>query len=398
MKRSDDDDDDVDTEYGDGRRKREPILMLHGRTWSSVPVYHLLGGKSEGAESTVRRRNEEEEDDDDDEEEEGKKEREERPRRENTNQRRRRRRSSESRSLMERLYDAGLEPYCMDFRGFGGTPPDRTGRVTPDVCVRDVEAVLSFVAERHRAKAAAARAGAEEGGGGGRRGDDEDEDLLPSLLGWSQGALVAQLTAQKQQRNADASSASASPPLLSKLILYGSIYDPSIVYPRPPLYPKPLPLSSSYSSSPADNDDDDSVVVLNDYEGAVEDFTIEGSISSNDVRSFAESSLIVDPEKAEWTSLHQFNECDPSRLRSVPALLIGGDSDPYAPVRVQSEMFRGLADGIGGGGGNDGDGKVGADRSWTVLSGCDHAVHLLEENGGGDRFVRAVKNFLSNSD
>lgn len=24
--------------------KRPPILLLHGRTWSSIPVYHLLGG------------------------------------------------------------------------------------------------------------------------------------------------------------------------------------------------------------------------------------------------------------------------------------------------------------------------------------------------------------------
>ena len=171
-----------------------------------------------------------------------------------------------------------------------------------------------------------------------------DDDLLPSILGWSQGALVVYLMAQKQQRNADASSASASFPLFSKLILYGSIYDPSIVYPCPPLYPNPSP-----SSSANDDDNDDSVVVLNDYEGAVEDFTIEGLISSNNVHSFAKSSLIFDPKKAKWTSLHQFNECDPSRLRLVPTLLIEGDWYPYAPVGVQSEMFRGLANGIGGG-------------------------------------------------
>jgi len=47
---------------------------------------------------------------------------------------------------------------------------------------------------------------------------------LPALLGWSQGALVAQLVAQK------------SPHLLSKLVLYGSIYDPLVRHPRRPLY------------------------------------------------------------------------------------------------------------------------------------------------------------------
>ena len=54
-------------------------------------------------------------------------------------------------------------------------------------------------------------------------------------------------------------------------------------------------------SFPADDDNnDDSVVVLNDYKGSVEDFTIEGSILSNVVRSFAESSFIFDPKKAKW--------------------------------------------------------------------------------------------------
>ena len=162
-------------------------------------------------------------------------------------------------------------------------------------------------------------------------------------------------------------------------------------------------ISPSYSlpepppSSPANDDDnDDCVVVFNNYKGAVEEFTIEGLISSNNVRSFAKSSLIVDPKKAKWTSLHQFNECDLNLMRFVPTLLIWGDLDPYAPVRVQSKMFQRLADGRGGK--NDRDGKFGAYCTWTVLLVYDHAVHLLDENGGGDRFVRAVKNFLSASD
>ena len=46
----------------------------------------------------------------------------------------------------------------------------------------------------------------------------------PALLGWSQGALVAQMVAQKTNN------------LISKLVLYGSIYDPLICYPREPLY------------------------------------------------------------------------------------------------------------------------------------------------------------------
>ena len=64
MKHDDDEYEETKYEkYGDRRRKREPVLMLHGRTWSSVLVYHLLGGKSEGAGSSIRSRKEEEKDD-----------------------------------------------------------------------------------------------------------------------------------------------------------------------------------------------------------------------------------------------------------------------------------------------------------------------------------------------
>ncbi len=48
----------------------KPILLLHGRTWSSVPVYHLLGGPAHHASG------------------------------------------EESRSLMEALLSKGLQPYC----------------------------------------------------------------------------------------------------------------------------------------------------------------------------------------------------------------------------------------------------------------------------------------------
>ena len=83
----------------DDKSNRKPILMLHGRTWSSVPVYHLLGGPKHAAQKIEGR---------------------------------------ESRSLMEAFYDVGLQPYAMDFRGFGGTPRDASGWVEPNRCVADV--------------------------------------------------------------------------------------------------------------------------------------------------------------------------------------------------------------------------------------------------------------------
>uniref|UniRef100_A0A7S3PU83 AB hydrolase-1 domain-containing protein n=1 Tax=Chaetoceros debilis TaxID=122233 RepID=A0A7S3PU83_9STRA len=266
-------------------KSRRPILMLHGRTWSSVPVYHLQGG------------------------------------------------GNHSRSLMEAMYDAGLQPYAMDFRGFGGTPMDHTKTVVPNRCVEDVEAVLKFVTERH----------------GGS---------LPTLLGWSQGALVAHLLGQKSYTNA----------IISKLILYGSIFNPMVTYPRMPLYVNGTDADNGFSRQ------------QNTFNAAIEDFTVEGSIPPNAAVEFAESALLADPFKAEWSYLCQFNNCDPARIH-VPTLVVAGDQDPYAPLMVQSELFTNL------GRGND--------RTWSVIADADHAAHLLDS--GKERFLNIVTSFIENS-
>ena len=80
---------------------RRPILLLHGRTWSSVPVYHL-----------------------------------------------------KNRSIMECFHGLGMEPYAVDFRGFGGTPKDITGTLINQKLVfmflNDVTNGLLFYSCMHR--------------------------------------------------------------------------------------------------------------------------------------------------------------------------------------------------------------------------------------------------------
>ena len=188
---------------------------------------------------------------------------------------------------------------------------------------------------------------------------------MPVVLGWSQGALIAQLVAQK------------SPSLLSKLVLYGSIYDPLVRYPRAPLY-----ASSSFSQQ---LDAQEHVVVAvknervkNSYDGAIEDFTIEGTIPPDPAKLFAHAALLCDPYKVQWTSLHEFNNVDPARVH-VPTLVVAGDQDPYCPLRAQQELFCNLG--------------RGADRCWSIMSGADHAIHLLD---GRERFVQIVKSFVEN--
>ncbi|KAL7578867.1 hypothetical protein ACA910_006844 [Epithemia clementina (nom. ined.)] len=287
---------------------------------------------------------------------------------------------------MEALYEHGLQPYAMDFRGFGGTHPDATGYVEPLLCVTDMESVMQWIAQRHAAAAddeddeddhheAASTAG-------GSRSSEPSSSPLPrtgqvNLLGWSQGALVAQLGAQKlawaagltasSTGNTTASTFLTTRPrgLLNKLILYGSIYDPLVRYPREPLYRL--------------NNQPNQEHIRNTFDMAIEDFTLEGSIPPEPAKLFAQAALTSDPIKAVWKHVYQFNNCDPARIQH-PTLVIGGDQDPYAPLRVQQELFGQLGRGAGN------------DRVWAILADCDHAVHLL--NDGRQRFIQHVVNFV----
>ena len=156
--------------------------------------------------------------------------------------------------------------------------------------------------------------------------------------------------------------------MISKLILYGSIYDSQVRYPRQPLF---------INGTDAD---DLPLMVKNSFNGAIEDFTVEGSIPPAAAIEFAEAALLADPLKAQWNYLCQFNNCDPARIH-VPTLVVAGDQDPYAPLRVQSELFANLG--------------RGSDRTWSIIADADHAVHLLD--GGKDRFLNIVKSFVENA-
>ena len=271
------------------QRDRIPVLLLHGRTWSSLPVYHLT--KCE----------------------------------------------SNNRSLIQALYDNNnIQPYSLDFRGFGGTPKDASGFVEPLKCVSDAVSVLNWIHDKHSNK--------------------------PALLGWSHGALIAQITAQ---RHSDA---------LSKLILYGSIYNPAVKYSIPP--------PGNPHSGQTDHEDFPlhELASQNELDGAMEDFT---SVSNEarifppkSAKLFAETALVSDPIKVQWWNLHQLNECRPSSVK-VPTLVIAGDQDPYAPLQTQTELFVNLGRGV--------------DKTWSIIANSDHAVHLSDER---QRFVENVSNFL----
>ncbi len=120
---------------------RGAILLIHGRTWSALPDFDLQV-------------------------------------------------AGESRSVLAGLAARGYAAYALDLRGYGSTPRDRTGWLTPLRAVEDVRITLAWIAGK------------------------QPLSQRPVLLGWSNGSLVAQLEAQLH------------PDLISAVILYGYPWTP----------------------------------------------------------------------------------------------------------------------------------------------------------------------------
>lgn len=198
--------------------KKRSILLLHGRTWSSQPVFDLRTSDTD----------------------------------------------EKQQSTLQSLAELGFDAYALDLRGFGETPRDEGGYTTPNRCVEDVKCAIDWIARRHDEN---------YDGGGGGDGQRHDNTLTttaessiavntkPALLGWSQGALVAQMYAQKY-----------GPSTLSDLVLFGTIYDPRVIYPRKPLFDE----SGKLVSGGKDAVKPPAPEVLNTVTASLEDFTLPG--------------------------------------------------------------------------------------------------------------------------
>ena len=87
------------------------------------------------------------------------------------------------------------------------------------------------------------------------------------------------------------------------------------------------------------------------------------------------TALKDDPVRVDWRDEDQFNAFDPAAVK-VPVLLIHGVHDPYATIQKGERLFTRLGTG---------------DRSWVIIPGSDHAVHLED---GQARLVQAVIDFV----
>jgi pimeloyl-ACP methyl ester carboxylesterase len=220
------------------RRPPEPrgaIVLLHGRSWSGRPNYDFQWG-------------------------------------------------DQKRNVLMALAAAGYAAYALDLRGYGETPRDATGWVTPDQASRDVAGVIKWVTAQH-------------------------PNLGPPVLfGWSWGARIAALFASR----------SAEP--VRGLVLYGFTYDPDAAIPAD------VPASATPPQAP------------NTRANAVSDFITPGSIPPDAVEAYADGVLAADPIRADWRALDEQRKIQPSAIR-VPTLIIQGERDPGIKPPVVARFF-----------------------------------------------------------
>jgi len=218
----------------------ESILLVHGRTWSALPDFDLqLDG--------------------------------------------------EVLSMMDSLVDAGYAVYAVDLRGYGETPRDDTGWLTPNRAADDVAIVLAWIAG--------------QGKWSGK----------PHLFGWSNGSTISQLMVQRH------------PGLVSSLTLFGHWLDVNEVLPADA--PDIVPLKE-----------------VNTAEAAASDFITPGSISQAAIDAYVAAALAADPIRVDFRREDEFNALDGAKV-TVPTLVIAGEFDPLAPADMQVRLLLSLATG-----------------------------------------------------
>jgi pimeloyl-ACP methyl ester carboxylesterase len=218
----------------------EAVLLVHGRTWSALPDFDLQV-------------------------------------------------DGEDLSLMDGLVEAGYAVYGVDLRGYGQTPRDDSGWLTPNRAADDVAIVIEWIAGQG------------------------DWEVKPHLFGWSMGSTICQLMVQRH------------PGQVSSLTLFGYWRDIDVVL--PPDEPGITPLRET-----------------NTAKAAASDFITPGSISQAAIDAYVAAALAADPVKVDLRAMDEYNALD-GALIHVPTLVIAGEYDPIASQEKQLKLFASIATG-----------------------------------------------------
>jgi len=214
------------------------ILLVHGRTWSSRPDFDLQV-------------------------------------------------SGLQRSVMASLVEKGFAVYAVDLRGYGATPRDRTGFLTPKRAAADVATVLRWVATRHK------------------------NLPPPALLGWSLGAAVAHLAVQEPDT------------IVSALVLFGYAMDPDAK-----VASLPTPVEPAMTRTTRGD--------------AESDFISPQVTPRAVVDAFVQQALASDPVRVDWIREDEFNGVRMARL-TMPTLVIHGARDSGMADEVTAKFVARIA-------------------------------------------------------
>lgn len=176
------------------------------------------------------------------------------------------------RSVMMSLAAQGFAAYAVDMRGYGETPRDATGFLTPKRAAADIVNVVTWVGQQHATLP------------------------KPVLIGWSRGAAQAQLAAQ------------SAPTKMSGLVLFGFVFDPDLQF-----------ADSEAPEKPA--------LLKNTAENAMSDFLSPKITPPIVVQAFIEQALKADPVMADLKNDIEFNGLKPDHVM-VPTLVLFGENDP----------------------------------------------------------------------
>jgi pimeloyl-ACP methyl ester carboxylesterase len=207
------------------RQPKSALLLVHGRTWSALPNFDLQVKAGTGP--------------------------------------------GHARSVMEGLAASGHAVYAIDLRGYGATPRDASGWLTPQRAADDVAAVLRWIAAQRPLP------------------------RPPSLLGYSRGAHVSLLVAQQH------------PETLSSLVLFALPPVGPVERAAPPAEPPRRPTTR---------------------EAAAEDFITPGAAARDVIDAYVDQAVGANPVRMDWRDENQF-VFDAGKVRN-PTLILYGANDP----------------------------------------------------------------------
>jgi len=188
------------------------------------------------------------------------------------------------RSVLSSFSGQGYAAYAVDLRGYGATPRDASGWLTPKRGATDIGNVLTWIAAQHPALP------------------------KPTLVGWSRGAAMAGMVAV------------TSPQRMAGVVMFGFAFDPELDF------------------GDTDLPDDKPDMIKNTAASAASDF-ISPKVTPKDViAAFVDQAMKTDPILADLKSDGEFNVFKPAEL-TVPALIMFGSEDPGVSAEDAGKMF-----------------------------------------------------------